>query len=97
MERRYRLKAALAAGVLLAVAACGGGGSDSGQAAAAGSSATGAGNGSGAAGNNGQLASDSFFAKVVAVLGLSSDTTEPGAIDSITATTPDNTEPYSIM
>jgi len=34
---------------------------------------------------------------VVAIIGATSDTTEPGGIDSITATKPDNSEPFSVM
>jgi hypothetical protein len=95
MELSHRLKAALGAGLLLALAACGGSDSGGNQAAAAtGSSATGA---TGAPDNSGQIASDSFLSQVVAINGASSDATEPGGIDSITATTSDTTEPFSIM
>ena len=98
MELSPRLKTALGAGLLLALAACGGSGSDSNQAAAAtGSSAPGATGTAGAPDNSGQIASDSFLSQVVAIIGATSDTTEPGGIDSITATKPDNSEPFSVM
>lgn len=88
MKHSHRLKTALGAGLLLALAACGG--SDGNQGAAGtGSSETGV--------NSGQIASDSFLSQVVAVIGATSDTTEPGGIDAITATTPDTTYPFSIM
>jgi hypothetical protein len=97
MKHSSRLKAALGACVLVTLAACGGGGSDSTQVAAVqGSGATGAA-GNGAAGNSGQIGSDSFLAQIVAMLGTSSDTAEPGSIDSITTTSSDTTEPFSIM
>lgn len=39
---------------------------------------------------------DAFYALVNAQFGTPSDTTEPGAIDAIAATMPDNTEPVAM-
>jgi hypothetical protein len=96
MKTFQRLKMAAGLGVLLSLAACGGGDGSSGVSAAA--SGQGAGpTGAAGAANTGQIASDSFLSQVVAIIGATSDTTEPGSIDSITATKPDTTEPFAIM
>jgi len=38
---------------------------------------------------------DTFIAAVKAVIAGTSDTTEPGSVDGVTATAPENTEPES--
>ena len=40
---------------------------------------------------------DSFFSQVAAIIGTTSDSTEPVSTDGITATSPDTTEPQPII
>lgn len=68
----------------LLLAACGGSGSDS-------SSDSGTGTGTPPV-----AMTDAFFAMVSAIVGTSSDTTEPVAVEGTTATTPENTEPAAV-
>lgn len=39
---------------------------------------------------------DTFYAAVMSLIGDSSDTREPVAVDAISLTTPDNTEPEAV-
>ena len=73
-----RSYAALA--LLLALAACGGSSNDHGSD-----------NDGGQAANPGPT--DAFVAKVQAIIGTSSDNTEPESIDAVAVTTPETTEP----
>lgn len=66
----------------LAVAACGD--SDNGQV------------GQGPGNGGGTPAQDSFFTAVSALIASSPDDTEPREVDSITATTPENSEPTGL-
>lgn len=51
--------------------------------------------GSGAGTGSGQT-SDTFISKVMQIIGMTAENTEPLAIDAITVTSPDNTEPVPI-
>lgn len=71
--------------LLLALGACGGGGGGSSS-----------GGGDGGTTTPPVSTADAFFTKVLAMIGISSDSTEPVATDSLAATTPDNTEPAAV-
>ncbi|SNS91086.1 hypothetical protein SAMN06265795_10940 [Noviherbaspirillum humi] len=90
MKKRYLATAGLLA---LMLAGCGG---DDTAVASNGAGASASGNASGR--NNGTAASssDGFFAAVAALIAGSSDTAEPTALDSFSATNPDNTEPGAL-
>lgn len=68
----------------LILAGCGGGGGGSGN--------TSARNNTGGQ----SIDSDSFLSRVNAIIGNNSETAEPESIESVTETTPENTEPVPI-
>ena len=81
MKYRIFLKSAACLGLLLTLAGCGGDSGGGGDSANTGSS---------------QPLADSFMAQVIAVIATSSDDTEPKNTDSITATSPENSEAASV-
>jgi len=68
----------------LSLAACGGSGSDNGSSSSSGSGAPPV------------AMADAFFAMVSAIVGTSSESTEPVAVDGTAATTPENSEPAAV-
>jgi hypothetical protein len=85
MTKQRLCALAAASAMLLALGACGGGG---------GGGDNGGGNaGAGADTPSGQLAADSFFDKVLALIGTTSETEAPVAVDSYEPTTPENAQP----
>lgn len=66
----------------LLLAACGGSNSSS---------------GSSGSGTPPQTMVDAFFTTVSSFIGMTSDSTEPGATDGVTATAPENTEPATVL
>lgn len=82
MRHQIFFKGAAAVALALALGACGDGGTTVG--------------GSGTDGAGGGRTSDSFFAAVNAVIASSSETLEPREIESISVTTPENSEPAAL-
>jgi len=81
MSHQLFFKGAAAAALALALVACGDGDSTV---------------GSGGAGGGGGQASDSFIAAVNAVIASTSETLEPREIESISVTSPEDTEPAAL-
>jgi len=81
MSHQLFFKGAAAAALALALGACGDGDSTV---------------GSGGAGGGGGQASDSFIAAVNAVIASTSETLEPREIESISVTSPEDTEPVAL-
>lgn len=82
MSNQLFFKGAAAAALALALGACG----DSGTAVGSG----------GGDGEGGGLASNAFLAAVNAVIASSSETLEPREIESISATSPEDSEPAAL-
>lgn len=84
---RHAADVAVMAALLSALAACGGGGSDS--------NGNGNGNGNGASNTipSGQVAADSFFDQVYALVTNGSDSADPVPIDGFAASVPENAVP----
>lgn len=88
-SKRFLFSAVAGTTLLLGLAGCGGSGGDSGTVAAT--------PGAGAANETAQSpASDSFFARVLAIIAGSSDTAEPQALESTTVSTPEDTQPQPV-
>lgn len=81
MSHQLFFKGAAAAALALALVACGDGDSTV---------------GSGGAGGGGGQASDSFIAAVNAVIASTSETLEPRETESISVTSPENSEPAAL-
>ena len=83
MRNQLFFKGAAAAALVLALGACGDGG-------------TAVGSGGGGGGGAGGGPSDAFISAVNAVIANTSETLEPREIESISVTTPENTEPAAL-
>ncbi|KRB67842.1 hypothetical protein [Noviherbaspirillum sp. Root189] len=89
-SKRFFFSAVAGTTLLLGLAGCGGSGGDNGV----GSGTVAATPDTGAANDAAQsVVSDSFFARVLAIIADTSDTAEPRAIESTTAVTPEETQP----
>lgn len=94
--KRSHFLATTAVVLALAIAGCGGGDGDAGLVA---SNNTGTGSGAGPGASPGPDAgqtADSFINKVLKIIGMTAENTEPLAIEEITVTSPDNTEPVPV-
>ena len=87
MSNQPFFKGAAAAALALALAACGDGGTTVGS-----GGAEGAGGGAGGGGRS----SDSFFSTVNAMISSSSETLEPIEIESISVTSPEDSDPAAL-
>ena len=97
LNKRFFFSAAAGTALVLGLAGCGGSDGDTGIAAANPGTGAGAGNGTATPGNPEQPATNvSFVDRVLAIIGATSDTTEPQAIESVTVSTPDNTQPQPV-
>lgn len=91
LSKRTLLETAACGALLAALSACGGSGSDD---VASASPGTGAGSSTGSPQQS--AAGDSFVAHVLSFLSATSETNEPQAIDAITTTAPDASDPQPV-
>jgi hypothetical protein len=97
--KRSHLLAATAVVLALGMAGCGGGdGGDLGFTANNNARAgSGSGGASGSAGGSGNgQSSNAFISRVMEIIGMTAENAEPVAIESVTVSSPDNTEPEPV-